>query len=138
MAVVSMTVTIAPLTGPIIGGAITDNWTWPWIFYINLPLGLLAAGLVWAALRERETERAELPIDLVGVGLLVVWVTALQVLLDKGQEIDWFGSPLGLTLGIVAALALIGFVIWELGDRHPVVDLTLYRDRNFFIGRNRR
>jgi DHA2 family multidrug resistance protein len=97
-------------------------------------LGVLAAGLVWATLGERETERAELPIDLVGVGLLVVWVTALQVLLDKGQEIDWFASPLGLALGIVAALALIVFVIWELGDRHPVVDLTLYRDRNFFIG----
>lgn len=134
MAVVSMTVTIAPLMGPIVGGAITDNWSWPWIFYINLPLGLLAASLVWTALHDRETERAELPIDLVGVALLVVWVAALQVLLDKGQEIDWFASPLGLTLGIVAALALIVFIIWELGDRHPVVDLTLYRDRNFFIG----
>ncbi|WP_448506659.1 DHA2 family efflux MFS transporter permease subunit [Immundisolibacter sp.] len=134
MAVVSMTVTIAPLMGPIVGGAITDNWSWPWIFYINLPLGLLAAALVWTALHDRETDRSALPIDIAGVALLVLWVTALQVLLDKGQELDWFASPLGLGLGIVALLSLAVFVIWELGDRHPVVDLTLYRDRNFFIG----
>lgn len=134
MAVVSMTVTIAPLMGPIVGGAITDNWSWPWIFYINLPLGLLAAALVWTALHDRETERTALPIDIVGVVMLMLWVTSLQVLLDKGQEIDWFASSLGLGLGIVALLALVLFVIWELGDRHPVVDLTLYRDRNFFIG----
>ncbi|MDD3650080.1 DHA2 family efflux MFS transporter permease subunit [Immundisolibacter sp.] len=134
LAVVSMTVTVAPLTGPIIGGAITDNWSWPWIFFINLPLGLLAAALVWSTLRDRETERARLPIDGVGLALLMIWVTALQVLLDKGQEIDWFASSFGLALGIAAAVALVVFVIWELGDRHPVVDLTLYGDRNFFIG----
>lgn len=134
MAVVSMTVTIAPLTGPIVGGVITDNWSWPWIFYINLPIGLLAAGLVWYALREHETERSALPIDTVGLCLLVLWVACLQVLLDKGQELDWFQSPLGLGLGLAALIGFSYFVIWELGHRHPVVDLRLYGDRNFLIG----
>ncbi len=134
MAVVSMTVTIAPLTGPIVGGYITDNWSWPWIFFINLPTGLLATGLVWYALRAHETERSVLPIDAIGLSLLVLWVACLQVLLDKGQELDWFASPLGLGLGVVALVGFACFVIWELGHIHPVVDLRLYRDRNFFIG----
>lgn len=134
MAVVSMTVTIAPLTGPIVGGYITDNWSWPWIFFINLPTGLLATGLVWYSLRDHETERSVLPIDAIGLSLLVLWVACLQVLLDKGQELDWFAAPLGLGLGVVALVGFACFVIWELGHTHPVVDLRLYRDRNFFIG----
>lgn len=134
MAMVSLTVTIAPLMGPIVGGAITDNLTWPWIFYINIPIGLLAAGLVWLVLRHKDTPPTRNPIDGVGLALLVLGVVCLQVFLDKGQELDWLHSPVIVALGIGAALALAYFVVWELTDRHPVVNLRLVADRNFIIG----
>lgn len=134
LAVVSMTVTIAPLTGPIVGGTITDNWTWPWIFLINVPIGLAAAALVWSTLRRRETARSTPRFDAVGLVLLVVWVGCLQVLLDKGQEVDWFAAPLAIGLGISALVGAAYFVVWELTSPHPLVNLRLYGNRNFFIG----
>jgi len=134
MAVVSMTVTIAPLTGPIIGGMITDNWSWPWIFYINIPLGIVCALLVWFSLRNHETERVSLPIDRVGLALLVVGVVFLQVLVDKGRELDWLNSAVIVAMLVVVVIVVTYLVIWELGDDHPVIDIRLFADRNFFIG----
>lgn len=130
----SMTTLVAPVAGPLLGGWITDNISWPWIFYINIPIGLLAAGVTWALYRHRETPRRKVPIDYVGLGLLIVWVGALQILLDKGNELDWFNSTQIIVLAIVSAVAFCFFLVWELTDAHPVVDLSLFGKRNFWAG----
>jgi len=130
----SMTTLVAPVAGPLLGGWITDNVSWPWIFYINIPVGLLAAGVTWAIYRHRETPTRKLPIDGVGLALLVLWVGALQVLLDKGKELDWFHSPVIIALGAVSLVGFIVFLIWELTAEHPIVDLRLFSRRNFAFG----
>ena len=130
----SMTTLVAPVMGPILGGVLTDNLSWPWIFYINVPVGLIAAWLTWNALKGRESPTVRRPIDTVGLVLIVLWVGALQVMLDKGRELDWFASPLIVGLAITAALGLAFFLAWELNEAHPVVDLSLFKGRNFTVG----
>ena len=130
----SMTTLVAPVVGPLLGGWITDNISWPWIFYINVPVGIVAAAMAWAIYRHRETPTRKLPIDGVGLGLLVLWVGALQVVLDKGKELDWFHSSTILVLATVAIVGFAVFVIWELTAEHPIVDLRLFGGRNFAIG----
>ena len=134
LALWGVTTLVAPIAGPLLGGWLTDNMTWPWIFYINLPVGLLAAGMTWGIYRERETNTRKLPIDSVGLTLLVVWVGSLQLMLDKGKELDWFSSPQITALAIVAVVSFSIFVVWELTQEHPVVDLRLFNGRNFAIG----
>jgi DHA2 family multidrug resistance protein len=134
LAMWSMTTLVAPVAGPLLGGWITDNVSWPWIFYINIPVGLATAAATWMIYRKRETETRKLPIDAVGLGLLVLWVGALQVMLDKGKDLDWFHSGFIVSLAVVAALGLALFVVWELTDKHPVVDLRLLKRRNFTMG----
>ncbi|MHB1541258.1 MAG: DHA2 family efflux MFS transporter permease subunit, partial [Steroidobacteraceae bacterium] len=129
----SMTTLVAPVVGPVLGGWITDNISWPWIFYINVPVGIVAAAVTWAIYRRRETPTAKLPIDKVGLGLLVIWVGSLQVMLDKGKDLDWFSSTFIVALAIVAAISFAVFIVWELTDKHPVVDLGLFRNRNFTV-----
>jgi DHA2 family multidrug resistance protein len=130
----SITTLVAPIAGPIMGGYISDNFHWSWIFLINVPVGLLAAFLCWTNLAKRETPTRKLPIDSVGLGLLVIWVGALQVMLDTGKDADWFASPQIVILAVVAAVMCVAWVIWELTDKHPVVDLSLFRNRNFALG----
>lgn len=134
MAMWSMTTLIAPVMGPLLGGWITDNMTWPWIFYINVPVGIAAAVVTWAIFRKRETEPRKLPIDSIGLALLVIWVGAMQIMLDIGKEHDWFESPWVVACALVAAIGFAAFLIWERGDDHPVVDLTLFANRNFWAG----
>lgn len=134
MAMWSMTTLIAPVMGPLLGGWITDNLAWPWIFYINVPIGFASAFITWRIFRTRESMQRKLPIDSIGLALLVIWVGALQIMLDKGKELDWFHSPQVVVLGLVALVGLIAFVIWELTEEHPVVDLTLFKRRNFWAG----
>jgi DHA2 family multidrug resistance protein len=134
LALWSMTVVVAPICGPIFGGWISDNIGWPWIFYINVPVGLIAAYVTWMMLKDRESERAKVPVDGIGLGLLIVGVGCLQVMLDKGNELDWFSSNEIVTLTVIATIALVFFIVWELTDKHPVVDLTLFAQRNFAIG----
>ncbi len=129
-----MTTLVAPVMGPLLGGWITDNISWPWIFYINIPVGLGAAFITWSIFRKRESATHKLPIDSVGLALLVVWVGSLQIMLDKGQELDWFHSGEVIALAIIALVGLVAFVIWELTEEHPVVDLTLFKGRNFWAG----
>lgn len=131
LAIWSMTTLVAPICGPLLGGWISDNATWPWIFYINVPFGALVVGLCWFYLRDRETPTRKLPIDTVGLSLLVVWVGSLQIMLDKGKDEDWFSSPFIVALAIIAAVALAAWLIWELTEKNPVVDLSFFRSRNF-------
>ncbi|MDC7690604.1 DHA2 family efflux MFS transporter permease subunit [Vogesella indigofera] len=134
MALWTMTIIVAPIFGPILGGWLSDNWHWSWIFYINIPIGAAAAALVWRELRHRETTILQLPIDKVGLILLVLGVGCLQMMLDRGKELDWFHSGEIVLYGIIALLALSYLVVWELTDQHPVIDLSLFRDRNFSVG----
>ena len=134
LAMWSITTLVAPVAGPLLGGWITDNISWPWIFYINVPIGLAAAAATWAIYRQRDSARRKVPIDTVGLALLVVWVGAMQIMLDKGKELDWFGSGLIVGLAVVAVVGFVVFLAWELTDAHPVVDLSLFARRNFWSG----
>lgn len=134
LAMWSMTTLIAPVAGPLLGGWITDNVSWPWIFYINVPVGLAAAAVTWGIYRQRETPTRRLPIDGVGLALLVLWVGAMQVMLDKGKELDWFESGQIVALAVTAVVGFALFVAWELTEDHPVVDLRLFARRNFLLG----
>lgn len=130
----SMTTLIAPVAGPILGGWISDNISWPWIFYVNIPVGFIAAIATFAIFRERDSAIRKAPIDTVGLSLLVIWVGSLQVMLDKGKDLDWFNSSTIVVLTLIAVIALAFFIVWELTAEHPVVDLSLFKLRNFTGG----
>lgn len=130
----SITALIAPIAGPMLGGWITDNFSWPWIFFINLPIGMLCAYVCWHSLRKRESKIIKAPIDAMGFALLIVGVGCLQIMLDQGRELDWFHSSEIVTLTIVGAIAVAALIIWELTSDHPIIDLHLFQDRNFTAG----
>ena len=130
----SLTSLTAPIAGPLLGGWITDNISWPWIFYINVPIGLFAGTLTWVLYRRRETATMRVPIDAIGLALLVIWVGSLQVMLDKGKDLDWFHSPQIIALALTAVAAFVYFLIWEIHEEHPIVDLSLFKLRNFWVG----
>jgi MFS transporter, DHA2 family, multidrug resistance protein len=130
----AITTLVAPVVGPVLGGWISDNYSWPWIFYINVPVGFLTAIVIWRLYRTRESATRKLPIDSIGLALLVTWVGALQITLDKGKELDWFNSSTIVTLALTAFVGFVFFLIWELNEEHPVVDLSLFKRRNFWAG----
>jgi DHA2 family multidrug resistance protein len=138
-ALYGITTIIAPTIGPTLGGWITDNYTWRWIFFINLPVGILALFLVYRLVEDppwtKRVAGAGIKIDYIGVGLLALGVSALQVVLDKGQEDDWFGSNFILTLAILAGVGLVSLVIWEWLHKDPIVDVRLFKNLNF-LGAN--
>ncbi len=134
LAMWSMTVLVAPVAGPLLGGWLTDNFTWPWIFYINVPVGLVAAGLTWSIYRKRDPGPRRVPLDRVGLVLLVLFVGALQIMIDKGKELDWFSSTEIIGLAVVSLVSFMFFLAWELTEKHPIVDLRLFGRRNFLTG----
>ncbi|KPH64801.1 DHA2 family efflux MFS transporter permease subunit [Novosphingobium aerophilum] len=131
MAMWAMTVVTAPIAGPILGGYIADNWSWEWIFFINVPIVILVFFALATILKGMETPTRSLPIDMVGLFLLICWVGAFQMMLDLGREHDWFGSPFIVALACIAVIFFIAFVVWELTEEHPVVDLKVFRHRGF-------
>lgn len=130
----SMTVVVAPIFGPILGGWISDNYHWGWIFFINVPIGVIVVLMTLQTLRGRETRIDKRRIDGIGLALLVVGVGSLQVMLDKGKELDWFNSGTIIVLAAVAVVTLCFLIVWELTDEKPIVDLSLFKSRNFTIG----
>ena len=121
-------------SGPLLGGWITDNIAWPWIFYINVPVGLAAAAVTWSIYRRRDPGPRRVPLDTVGLGLLVLWVGALQIMIDKGKELDWFESNEIVLLGVAALVGFLFFLAWELTEAQPIVNLRLFARRNFLMG----
>jgi DHA2 family multidrug resistance protein len=134
MALWAMTTLVAPVMGPVLGGWITEQTHWGWIFFINIPVGIAAAFLTWTLYHKRETQIRKLPIDGTGLALLVLAVSSLQIMLDKGKELDWFHSPEVTALAIVAVIGFAFLIAWELTDDHPVVELRLLKVRNFWTG----
>ncbi|MEA3149884.1 MAG: transporter, family, multidrug resistance protein, partial [Gammaproteobacteria bacterium] len=134
LALWSMVIIIAPIFGPILGGWITDNLSWPWLFYINLPVGAFAAAASWTILRHRESKKVKLPIDVVGLTLLVGGVGCLQFMLDNGNDKDWFSSPAIVAAAAVSLVCITFLIPWELTDKNPVIDLHLFGRRNFRVG----
>lgn len=134
MAMWAMTVLVAPVAGPLLGGWITDNISWPWIFYINIPVGLVAAALTWSIYRSRDPGPRRVPLDVIGLVLLVLFVGAMQVMIDMGKELDWFESGEIIALAVVAVVSFLFFLAWELTDKHPIVEIRLFARRNFVTG----
>ncbi len=135
MAFWALGIVVAPMLGPVIGGWLTDNYSWRWVFYVNVPIGVLAILLTQAFIFDPPYLRRERTgIDYWGIGLLVVGMGSLQIMLDKGQEEDWFGSRFILTLVVLAVVGLGGLVIRELKTQHPVIDLSIFRYRSYAIG----
>jgi len=134
LAIWSMTTLVAPICGPILGGWISDNMSWRWIFFINVPVGIVCTAICYRGLITRETPTFKRSIDTVGFLFLLVWVSALQVMLDRGQDLDWFHSPFVVVLGAVSSISFVSWLIWELTDANPIVDLALFKSRNFAVG----
>ncbi|HEY0306736.1 MAG TPA: DHA2 family efflux MFS transporter permease subunit [Acidobacteriaceae bacterium] len=136
MAVYGAGIVVAPVIGPTLGGWITDSYSWRWIFYINLPVGLLALFMVNLYIEDPPYIRQALrsAIDYLGFGFMAVWLGTLQLLLDKGQEADWFSAPWIRWLTAASVIALIGFLMRELTTPAPIVQLRILRDRNFSVG----
>lgn len=130
----TMIVIVAPVLGPIIGGYLTEVYSWPWIFYINIPIGLFSAGVTWFLLKDQESEIVRNPIDWVGLFFLSLGVACMQIMLDKGLDLDWFDSNIIRGLAIVSAVSLCYFFIWNHYQKYPIVDFSFFKLRNFAIG----
>jgi MFS transporter, DHA2 family, multidrug resistance protein len=130
-----ITAVLAPTIGPTLGGWITDNYTWRWIFYINLPVGILALYLVYLLVQEppylKQRRGSAVKFDYIGVALLSLGVGSLQVMLDKGQDDDWFGSHFITTLAVLAFVGLVSLVIWEWFNKSPIIEVRLFKNVNF-------
>ncbi|HEV2698806.1 MAG TPA: DHA2 family efflux MFS transporter permease subunit [Terriglobales bacterium] len=135
MAFWALGIVVAPMLGPVAGGWLTDNYSWRWVFYINIPIGVLAILLTQAFIFDPPYLRRERTgIDYWGIGLLVLGMGSLQVMLDKGQEEDWFGSHFIITLAVIAVVGLGGLILRELKAQHPVIDLSVFRYRSYAVG----
>lgn len=136
MAVYGIGVVFAPILGPTLGGWLTDSWSWRWAFYINIPVSILAVILISLLVEDPPYIKKARPgrIDGIGFGLMAVGLAALQILLDKGQEEDWFGAVWLRWTALLAAGSLLAFIIWELWTPEPIVHLRVLKNRNFAVG----
>ncbi|NII09573.1 DHA2 family efflux MFS transporter permease subunit [Oleiagrimonas sp. C23AA] len=134
LALLGMITVLAPIAGPVLGGWITDDYSWPWIFFINVPIGIFASVVAATQLAGKKDPVSRPKVDYIGLFTLIIGVGALQIMLDKGNDADWFHSSFIIALAIIAAIALAIFLIWELTDDNPIVDLKLFRHRNFAAG----
>jgi DHA2 family multidrug resistance protein len=135
MAAYGFGVIMAPVMGPVMGGWITDHYSWRWLFYMNLPIGLLAVWMIRRFVFDPDYIQKARPgrIDGIGFGLMTLWLGTMQTVLDKGQDADWFGAIWIRWFSAVSAVAFVGFVIWELRSSHPIADLRVFKNRNFAV-----
>lgn len=129
-----MIVVVAPVLGPIIGGYITYNYSWPWIFFINVPIGLFSAIVTWMLLKDHESEIVRNPIDWIGLFFLTVSVGCAQIMLDNGKDLDWFDSNIIIALTVISVVALAYFIVWNYYIPYPIVDFSFFSFRNFTLG----
>ncbi len=129
----STIVIAAPIIGPILGGWISYDYYWPWIFYINIPVGILSMLIIWAILKKRETPIEKMPLDWIGLALLAIGVTCLQFLLDKGEQFDWLNSNLILTCAVTSFIAFTFLFVWSTTKKNPLIELPLFRIHTFSI-----
>jgi DHA2 family multidrug resistance protein len=127
----ALTSLLAPVVGPVLGGWICDNFSWPWVYFINVPMALVFAAVAWGLLKRYEDPLLKMPVDKVGFLLLVIWVASLQIMLDEGKDLDWFSSDEIRILAVVAVIGFFSFLIWELTEKYPIVDLRVFRHRGF-------
>lgn len=125
------TTLVAPVAGPLLGGWICDQYSWHWIFLINVPISLISAWIAWRMLKRYQEKLQRSSIDYIGLVLMVVWVGALQLILDEGKNLDWFSSNWIVTLAIIAVIGFVAFLIWELTEKNPIVDLRIFRHRGY-------
>jgi len=129
----SMTTLVAPVLGPLLGGWLCDNYSWHWVFVLNAPFAVLFAVFAWNLLKRYTEPLTKNGIDAVGLGLLVIWVGALQLMLDEGKDLDWFSSGIVVALAAVTVVGFVAFIIWELNDKNPIVDLRVFRHRGYSV-----
>jgi DHA2 family multidrug resistance protein len=130
----SMTTVVAPIAGPLLGGVLSDGPGWSWIFFINIPVAVGVAFGAYTLLAGHDARGRRVPVDYIGLGLLIVWVGALQIMLDRGKELEWFASSTIVGLAVIAALGFVAFLIWELTAENPIVNLRVFRHRGFVAG----
>jgi DHA2 family multidrug resistance protein len=130
----AMTTVVGPIAGPILGGLICDSYSWPWVFFINVPFAAVFALMAWRTLAAQETPTKKSPIDFTGLAIMIVWIAALQIMLDQGEDLDWFNSPFIVGLLITAVIGFLAFLIWELTAADPIVNLRVFANRGYAIG----
>lgn len=133
MGVWAMTTVVAPILGPILGGTISDSWSWHWIFFINIPVAGLCAFGAMRLLSKVETPTEKLRVDRIGLMLMLLWIAALQIMLDLGREHDWFNDRTIVMLGVIALIGFLVFLAWEVTEDQPIVDLRVFRHRGFTV-----
>jgi DHA2 family multidrug resistance protein len=129
----SMTTVVGPIAGPLLGGVLSDGFGWPAVFWVNIPVAIFCAAFAWRMLKNQENALVRVPVDVVGLLLLILFVGSLQIMLDRGAELDWFSSPLVVMLAVMAVLGFIAFLIWELTAANPIVNLRVFRHRAFAV-----
>lgn len=129
----AMTTVVGPILGPILGGTISDNLSWHWIFFINIPVGIFCAVAAMRLLKPAETAIEKLKIDSIGLALLIIWIGSLQLILDLGHDHDWFNSGLIVSLAVIALIGFVVFIIWEMTEEHPVVNIKIFKYRGFTV-----
>ncbi len=134
LALWTMVALVGPISGPILGGYLTESYSWPWIFYVNLPVGLFSSLIVWKIFKTSEIKGTKTKVDWQGLCFLAVGVTLLQIILDRGEELDWFRSKTIIAMAIISVIAIICLIIWEKTEKNPIIEFSLFKNRNFLFG----